>query len=419
MTSTSLTAQWLGSLHDEASKSLRKIFSLYNIRVIFSYVDDIHALFKAFRRPNCNTYFQKAGNLERHLVRRCERVKHTYPKNAHQIREKFLDKLDSFDIQNTDDQKLSNIIAVFDFESICILEEEIKNTETTTWIGKHVPISISIPPNLIAMPIFLWKSNPRDLGESFIYAVEGLATQSKNQMELKFLEVETAFKSKLTRNLESLNDLRCRKQRVFDFEDHYFEDDNKEKDTSTQFLQMQKNQLIELQEHLERYCNVLPVFGFISAKYDINLVKSFLVPIFINERNMEPSVIKKPNKLCLLNSVMFSFQILWTFSVEQQAVTRFLKLTKHQNLKTSFRMNGSNVRKRWITVNFPLTTHFSANFETWTPLKRTILIIKNYLAAYWRLKKHYLKRSFPNHHLQEKKTTKICLIYGIMRICVL
>ena len=56
---------------------------------------------------------------------------------------------------------------------------------------------------------------------------------------------------------------------------------------------MQKNQLIELHEHLERYCNVLPVFGFNSAKYDINLIKSYLLPILINERNMEPTVIEK------------------------------------------------------------------------------------------------------------------------------
>ena len=182
-------------------------------------------------------------------------------------------------------------LAVFDFESICIPEEKFKNTETTTWIGKNVPILVSISSNLIDKPIFLCNSNPRDLVESFIDAVEGLATRSKAQMELKFLEIETAIKSKLTRTLESLNEHRCRNQRVFEFDDHCFKDDNEEKDASTQFLQMQKNQLIELQEHLERYRNVLPVFGFNSAKNDINLIKSYLLPILINGRNMEPTVI--------------------------------------------------------------------------------------------------------------------------------
>ena len=59
---------------------------------------------------------------------------------------------------------------------------------------------------------------------------------------------------------------------------------------------MQKNQLIELHKHVERYCNVLPVFGFNSAEYDINLIKSYLLPILINQRNMEPTVIKKANQ---------------------------------------------------------------------------------------------------------------------------
>ena len=45
------------------------------------------------------------------------------------------------------------------------------------------------------MPIFLCNSNPRDSVESFIDAVEGLATQSKGQMKLKFLEVETTIKT--------------------------------------------------------------------------------------------------------------------------------------------------------------------------------------------------------------------------------
>ena len=213
-------------------------------------------------------------------------MKHTYPKNAYQLRETLFDKLESFDIQYTDDHKLFNNLAVFDFESICIPEEKFKNTETTTWIGKHVPISVSISLNLMTMPIFLCNFNPRNLVESFIDAVEGLATQSKAQMKLKFPEVETAIKSKLARTLESLNERRSRNQRLFEFDDQCFEDDNAEKDASTQFLQMQKNQLIELQEHLERQCNVLPVFGFNIAKYDINLIKSYLLPILVNERNM-------------------------------------------------------------------------------------------------------------------------------------
>ena len=97
---------------------------------------------------------KKQGNLERHLVRWSERVKHIYPKNVYQLRETLFDELHSFDIQYTDDQTLFTNIAVFDFESICTPEEKFKNTETTTWIGKHVPISVSISSNLVAQQFF-------------------------------------------------------------------------------------------------------------------------------------------------------------------------------------------------------------------------------------------------------------------------
>ena len=39
-----------------------------------------------------------------------------------------------------------------------------------------------------------------------------------------------------------------------------------------QLSSYKKIQLIDIQESLERYCNVLPVFGFNSAKYDLNLI---------------------------------------------------------------------------------------------------------------------------------------------------
>ena len=67
------------------------------------------------------------------------------------------------------------------------------------------------------------------------------------------------------------------------FVDDCIVEEEEEKGLSKQFLQMQKYQLIDFQEHFERYCNILPVFGFNSAKYDIILIKPYLLPIPVNE----------------------------------------------------------------------------------------------------------------------------------------
>ena len=81
---------------------------------------------------------------------------------------------------------------------------------------------------------------------------------------------------------------------AFDFEDECIEEEEEEEaDMSTQFLQMQKNQILDLQQHFERYINTLPVFGFSSRKYDLKLIKSYLLTYLIHERDIQPTVIKK------------------------------------------------------------------------------------------------------------------------------
>ena len=200
--------------------------------------------------------------------------------------------MDALKIRYRNERKTFKNWALFDFESIRVKEaDSYKQIETATWIVKHVPISVPISSNLIPEPIFLCNANPHHLISSFVTALEGLATQSKAQMKLNFIEVETAIEIILCAILEQLNQRRNRAERVSNFVDDCIEEEE-EKDLSTQFLQMQKKQLIDLQERFERYCNVLPVFGFNSAKYDINLIKSCLLPILVNERDIEPTFIK-------------------------------------------------------------------------------------------------------------------------------
>ena len=160
-------------------------------------------------------------------------------------------------------------------------------------------------------PLFLCNSDPRHLVSSFISALQGLATQSKAQLKLKFIEVQTAINIKLSSVLEQLNEKHSQRERVIDFDDNeQFNDTAEEKELTTEILQMQKNQLIDSQEDFERYCNTLPVFCFYRAKYDINLVKSYLLPILVNEQQIEPIVIKKLFTLLPSSLVMCSYLIL-------------------------------------------------------------------------------------------------------------
>ena len=135
-----------------ARRSIQKFengvnFLRYNNHIC--YVSDTNSFLKSFRCSTCDTIFSTTGNLEQHLITCSERVKHIYLKNLYQLRETLFERLNSFNIP------LFKNLAVFDFESICYKEEMYEETETTKWIGKHVPISVSISSNLIPEPILL------------------------------------------------------------------------------------------------------------------------------------------------------------------------------------------------------------------------------------------------------------------------
>ena len=197
------------------------------------YVNNINALFKAFRCTTCHEFFKRPPFLEKHLLRCKDKIRHIYPKNVYQLRQTLFDKLDAFNIPYAEDQKLFQNLAIFDFESTCVGDDSYKDTDTTTWIGKHVPISVCISSNLLDEPIFLCNSNPHDLVLSFIEALENVAAKSRAQMNLNFLEVGTTIKSKLNAIFETLNERRQRREPIFEFEDECVEDETEEENCST------------------------------------------------------------------------------------------------------------------------------------------------------------------------------------------
>ena len=70
-----------------------------------------------------------------------DRIEHVYPKSVHTLRETLFNNHDGFG-NNYKDQKLFKNLAIFDFKSICDPSNELKDTNTTTWIEQHEIISV-------------------------------------------------------------------------------------------------------------------------------------------------------------------------------------------------------------------------------------------------------------------------------------
>ena len=88
----------IGELRRRSIQKYEKSVKLLRYNNHICYVNNINALFKAFRCTACDTFFSKTGNLERNLVICSDRFKHVYPKNVYELREKLFEKLDAFNI---------------------------------------------------------------------------------------------------------------------------------------------------------------------------------------------------------------------------------------------------------------------------------------------------------------------------------
>ena len=175
-------------------------------------------------------------------------------------------------------------------------------------------------------PIFLYNSDPHHLVSSFIGILEGLASQSKAQMKILLLDIQTTIRIRPGRILENLTQRHNRREHARI--DMSQDDCDNEICVSTQFSHIQKNQLIDLQESLERYCNVLLVFGFNSAKHDLNLIKSYLLPFLVNERDIEPTVIKNTNRFISFNFGDIQLLVIMNFLGGATSLDSFLKAYK-------------------------------------------------------------------------------------------
>ena len=89
---------------------IRKPLRLLRYNNHICYMNNLNAVFQSFRCPNCYTFFNRTFSLERPLTTCSERVKNVYPKNVYQTQETLFDKLDSFGIENTNEQTLFKIL---------------------------------------------------------------------------------------------------------------------------------------------------------------------------------------------------------------------------------------------------------------------------------------------------------------------
>ena len=78
------------------------------------------------------------------------------------------------------------------------------------------------------------------------------------------------------------------------------------------------------------------MFVFNSAKYDLNLIKSYLLPFLVDERDNEPTVIKKENQFISFKFDNFQLLDIMNFVGGATSLDSFLKAYRTSETKGFF-----------------------------------------------------------------------------------
>ena len=193
-----------------------------------------------------------------------------------------------------------------------------------------MPVSVSILSNLLGEPIFLCEDDPNRLIISYVAQLETLAAKNKADMRPKLLAVEAEIKTRLS-------DISSRLRVISETQPNI---SNKTEDGNENFLQFQQKQFLDLQRHFDSYIDTLPVFGFNSGKYDLNIIKTYLIPHLITDRSIQSTVIKKANHIISFSFGDIQFLDILKFLGGAISLDLFLKPYQSEETKGFFRMKG-------------------------------------------------------------------------------
>ena len=109
------------------------------------------------------------------------------------------------------------------------------------------------------------------------------------------------------------------------------------------------------------------MFGFKSAKYDFNLIKSYLLPILVNERDIEPTVFKKVNQFISFKFGDIQLLDIKIFHGGATSLDSFLKACKTSKTQGFFPYEWFDYPDKMLNTEFPPNDAFYSKLRSCNP----------------------------------------------------
>ena len=228
-----------------------------------SYIKDINMYSRSWRCRNCEQALWKSSwELYRH-ERTCEAgVNRIYKGGVYRPPSSVFERLDDEGIVVGDSLRFYPYRATFDFESFFTGDTLPADTDHVQWVARHIPLSVSVASNVPGYENAQCYVTDGDSDKLLGAMMSGLVATS-----------DAAFASLLPSYEAVLDELNARK--------HAWEEETKEEEEEEEAEEGRNNPYKTLIGQLLGWLRQLPVIGFNSGRYDLNVVKKFFMPYLL------------------------------------------------------------------------------------------------------------------------------------------
>ena len=265
----------------------------------FSYIKDIRMYSHSYKCSKCEQALWKSSwELHRH-ERTCEAgVNQIYKGGVYRPPASIFERLDDEGIIASQVLRYFPYRATFDFECYFSDERLPVNSDKLQWSARHVPLSVSVA------------SNVPGYEPAQCYVTDGDSDKLVADMMDHLTAIsDAAYESLLPLYADVLEELKTRKE-AWDEEEE--EEDGKKT----------VNPCKTLEKQLQTWLRQLPVIGFNSGHYDLNVVKKFFVPLLIHNN---AAVIKRQNTYMCLSTDQLKFVDICNYLAPGVSYDKYLK----------------------------------------------------------------------------------------------
>ena len=276
----------------------------------FSYIKDINTYCHSWRCRNCETSLWKCPyDLHRH-ERTCEAgVNRIYKGGVYHPTPSIFQRLDDEGITVPEALRFYPFRATFDFECFFDRDNVPADSDKVHWIARHVPLSVSLA------------SNVSGLEPAQCYVTDGDSDKLVADMMSHLHAVSDAAFESLKPSYESVLDkLKMLKEEWDSAEEECGLEEAENEDEVAG--KNRTNPFKKLLDQLFSWLQQLPVIGFNSGKYDLNMIKRSFVPLLISNN---AAVIKRQNTYMCLYTDKLKFLDMVNFLAPGVSYDKYLK----------------------------------------------------------------------------------------------